>query len=251
MAKQKGIIRLKGTIGDINFYSTRNGGDLARAAGGGFNRQGNKKNPTMVRTRENASEFGHCSKVKKAFKIALAPFVCIRKDGSLHGRMMTLFTKIKSLDRIHTRGNRKVATGLETSLGIHLLRSFVFTPACNVMDVLGASIDYDFMSRRCSITNFDVRNVSFPAGATHLALTLGLLHFDFDTLTYKLKSSTPVYIDKMHSATSLELSVEDPEVVGMQIAVLGLKFYQEVDSTYYLFKSANAVGVEVLGVLGK
>lgn len=101
------------------------------------------------------------------------------------------------------------------------------------------------------MTNFDVRNISFPAGATHLALTLGLLHFDFDTLTYKLRSSTPVYIDKMHSATSLELSVEDPEVVGMQIAVLGLKFYQEVDSTYYLFKSANAVGVEVLGVLGK
>lgn len=251
MARQTGIIRLKGTIGDVNFYSTSTGGDLARSAGGGFNSMDNKNKPTMVRVRENANEFGHCSKVKRVFKLSLAPFLCIRKDGSLHGRMMTLFTKIKSLDRNNTRGNRKVDMGLETSLGIHLLRSFVFTPACNVMDVLGASIDYDFLSRRCSMTNFDVRNISFPAGATHLALTLGLLHFDFDTLTYKLRSSTPVYIDKMHSATSLELSVEDPEVVGMQIAVLGLKFYQEVDSTYYLFKSANAVGVEVLGVLGK
>ncbi|MEH6763730.1 MAG: hypothetical protein V7655_04450 [Aequorivita antarctica] len=250
MAKQIGIIRLKGTIGDTNFYSTPNGGDLARTAGGGFNSNDIKKKDTMVRVRENASEFGHCSKVKKAFRVSLAPFLCVRKDGSLHSRMMTLFTKIKSMDRVSRRGNRTVGKGLETPLGLDLIYNFVFTPACNVIDTIGASASYDFGIRSCGITNFDIKNVSFPSGATHMALSLGLLHFDFNTLTYKLKMSTPLYIDKAYGATFFELSVEDPEVAGMQIAVLGLKFYQEVKGTYYLFKSANAVGVEVLGVEG-
>lgn len=248
MAKQIGVVRLKGTIGDINFYSTPKGGDLARNVGGGFNSSDNKKKDTMVRVRENAREFGECSKVKKTFRIALAPFLCVRKDGSLHGRMMTLFTRLKAMDRVSLRGNRTVGNGLETPLGIHLIRNFVFTPACSVMDRMGASISYDFGIRSCRVTNFDVKNVSFPSGATHMALSLGLLHFDFTTLTFKLMMSTPLYIDRAYAATSFELDVADPSVAGLRIAVLGLRYYQEVEGTYYLFKSANAVGLEILGV---
>lgn len=248
MAKQIGAIRLRGTIGGINYYSTKIHGDLAREAGGGYNSNDIKNKDSMLRTRENGMEFGHCSKVKRNFRLALAPFLCVRKDGSLHARLMTLFTKLKTLDRMNIRGQRKVGRGLETPLGRREMRSFVFTPACNVMDILAASVSFDFGTRSCSVTNFDVRSVSFPTGATHMALTLGLLSFDFDTLAYKLKTSTPLYIDGTFNATSFELNVEDPEVPGTAMAVLGMKFYQEVEDTYYLFKSANAVGVELLGV---
>lgn len=247
MAKQTGIIKLKGTIGDINYYESKNGGHLARAAGGGY-QKGSKGKESMLRTMENASEFGRCSKTKKAFRIALAPFLCVRKDGALHGRMVQLFTKLKDLDPVNSRGNRYVARGLEALKGIEMLRSFVFTPSCNVTEVLAASLHYDFDSRTLSVTNFDIKNVGFPSGATHMALTLGLLHFDFDTLAYRLKNSVPLYIDKNYSATSFEINTELPEVDGWAVAVLGMKFYQRVESTYYLFKSANAVGVEILGI---
>ena len=247
MAKQTGIIKLKGTIGNINYYESKNGGHLARAAGGGY-QKGSKGKESMVRTMENASEFGRCSKTKKAFRIALAPFLCVRKDGALHGRMVQLFTKLKDLDPVNSRGNRYVARGLETLKGIELLRSFVFTPSCNVTEVLAASLHYDFDTRTLSVTNFDIKNAGFPSGATHMALTLGLLHFDFDTLAYRLKNSVPLYIDKNYSATSFEINTDLPEVDGRAVAVLGMKFYQRVESTYYLFKSANAVGVEVLGI---
>jgi len=102
MAKQTGSIKLKGTIGDINYYKSKNGGHLARAAGGGF-QKGSMHKESMVRTMENATEFGRCSKTKKVFRIALAPFLCVRKDGALHGRMMQLFTKIKDLDLVNSR----------------------------------------------------------------------------------------------------------------------------------------------------
>lgn len=249
MAKQTGTIKLKGTIGDINYYKSKNRGHLVRAAGGGF-QKGSKHKEQMARTMENASEFGRCSKTKKVFRIALAPFLCVRKDGELHGRMVQLFTKLKDLDAVNTRGKRCVGRGMESPLGVQMLNSFVFTPSCKVMDILAASVYYDFNSRTLRVTNFDIKNTGFPSGATHMALTLGLLHFNFDTLDYQLKNSAPLYIDKGFSSTSFELQTDLPEVEGTAVAVLGVKFYQSVESTYHLFRSGNAVGVEVLGVGG-
>lgn len=249
MAKQTGIIKLTGTIGDVNYYKSKNGGYLARAAGGGF-QKGSQHKESMVRPMENASEFGRCSKTKRVFRIALAPFLCVRKDGELHGRMMQLFTKLKDLDTVNKRGDRRVGYGMETPMGRQLLKDFSFTPSCNVAEVLAASLNFDFGTRTLRVTNFDIKNVGFPSGATHMALTLGFLHFDFDLLDYQLKNSVPLYIDKNYNAASFEMSTDLPEIAGMAMAVLGVKFYQQVQGTYYLFKSANAVGVEVLGIEG-
>ncbi len=247
MAKQIGIIPLTGTLKGINFY-VREGKPLARKAGGGFSSDAIKKKPKMVRVRENASEFGHCSSVKKHFRLSLSPFLCIRKDGKLHGRMMQLFMKLKNLDRINIRGQRRVGPGIDTEAGKQLLRNFVFTPDCDVLAVLGAAGNYDSMAGTYSLTNFDIRNVWFPEGATHLALTLGLLHFDFESLEQELKLSPPLYLDKEFTGTSLSLNVAPPSVFGVAVAVLGMKFYEEVNGVFHIFKSAKAVGVEVLGV---
>ncbi len=247
MAKQVGIIRLKGTIDGINYYAHKDAGDLARKAGGGFS-PGSHKKESNVRPRENASEFGHCSRVKGRFRFALIPFLSVRKDGSLHGRFMQLFTALKKLDKVNNRGERKVARGLETPLGRHLMQHFEFTRQCRVLDILGASVNFDFTSRTLQVTNFNIEHVSFPAGATHLSLTLGLLHFDFDTLQYQLKCSTPFYVERDFNESSFEMHVALPEGNGMAMAVLGMKTYQKVEGTYYLFKGANAVGVENLGI---
>lgn len=64
MARQKGIIRLKGTVGGVNFYNNRYG-DLARESGGGFDSNSSKKYP---RIKENNDEMGMASKVNKVFK---------------------------------------------------------------------------------------------------------------------------------------------------------------------------------------
>ena len=72
MARQKGLFKVTGTLGNVNFYVV-NGVGYARKAGGGFNGKAIKTKASMRRVRENASEFGHCSSVKKAFRIALLP----------------------------------------------------------------------------------------------------------------------------------------------------------------------------------
>lgn len=245
MAKQTGIIPLSGTLGGINFYK-RNGKGLARNAGGGFNGDDIKTKKSMVRVRENASEFGHCSTVKKSFKMSLNPFLCVRKDGKLHGRMMGLFMKLKGLDQINVRGQRRVAPGAETIEGKRLLLGFDFTPDCDVQAILGANWVYEAATRTYSVTDFEVKRVNFPEGATHLALTLGLVRFNFETLEYELKTSAPLYIDKDFEDVSFVLSVAEPDLAGFEMAVLGMKFYQEVDGRFYIFRSARAVGLAVV-----
>ena len=63
MARQKGIVKLKGTIGDITFYKTQDG-HLAREKGG-VDASRIKNDPAFQRTRENGSEFGRAGKAGK------------------------------------------------------------------------------------------------------------------------------------------------------------------------------------------
>ncbi|EIA08653.1 hypothetical protein HJ01_02375 [Flavobacterium frigoris PS1] len=53
MARQNGIIKLKGTIGDITFYKTKDG-HLAREKGG-IDAKGIATDPAFQRTRENGA----------------------------------------------------------------------------------------------------------------------------------------------------------------------------------------------------
>ncbi len=246
MAKQIGIVRLKCTIDGINYYKTSVGGHLARVGGGGFNSK-NKNKPNMVRAMENANEFGRCSMLKKQFKIALNPFLCVRKDPRLHGRMMQLFTEIKGFDILSKRGERNFGNGLLCEKGKLLLENFNFTPDFALSGLLKVFGSYNFVERKYKITNFDVRNIKFPSGSTHMALTLGLLHFDFRTLQWDIKTSVPFYIDKSFDETEFEIMTGLPQTEGNKIAVMGLKFYQKIQDTFYLLKSADSVGIEILG----
>lgn len=66
MARQKGIIKLKGKIGDISFYKTQDG-HLAREKGG-VDGERIANDPAFVRTRENGAEFGSSANSGKTLR---------------------------------------------------------------------------------------------------------------------------------------------------------------------------------------
>jgi hypothetical protein len=69
MARQRGIIKLDGTIGDITFYKSKDG-FLAREKGGvPADRIAN--DPAFQRTRENGAEFGRAGKAGKTLRTAI------------------------------------------------------------------------------------------------------------------------------------------------------------------------------------
>lgn len=249
MARQTGIIKLSGTIGDLNFYESH-GGHHARRSGGGFNSHDVKNKPSMARVRENYSEFGQCSHTKKYFNRALRPFLCIYKDRTLHGRMMALFMAIKKLDSGGARGQRTVHGGLQTMRGRRLLQDFEFTPSCHVASYLPGTTHYDASSRTFTVSNFNTSQLSYPNGATHMALSLGVLHFDFETNTYELTQSAPLYIDASFADAAFSLQAPAPSLLGTAIALIGVKFYQAVGGQFVVLRGQKAVGLEVVLVEG-
>ena len=249
MAKQTGIIPLVGTLNGINFYYL-NGKPIARKAGGGFTRKAIKTKASMERVRENANEFGHCSAVNKAFRSALYPFYKGHKFTHFHSRLMGLFTRIKALDTSHKRGKRSVANGIGQEHGFKLLEQFSYTPACDVRQVLPFELDVSSANLALTITDFDMAQVGFVDGATHIALTYGVLDFDFDHLNYALHLAPPLVLDRSYSGSTLTLEPDTlPSGLGTALCVLGVRFYQEVAGALYVLNAKDSVGIAVLKCL--
>jgi hypothetical protein len=247
MARQKGLIKITGTLDDVNFYVS-NGVAYARKAGGGFNGDAIKNNRSMQRVRENGSEFGHCSRVKKQFRLALLPFLKDLKGKALHSNMTQLFLAIKALDAVSERGQRNVAQGLQTAKGKRLLRQFEFTPQSSLLNALYSQTSFDWASQSLHISDFNPRDFKAPKAATHVGVTLGVLDFDFETLASSFKVSTAYFLPVGAGATSFDLqpnAVITPEYVG--IAIFGVRYYEVIDTEVYGLDTC--VGVRVLECL--
>jgi len=85
MAKQKGIIKLKGTIGDITFYKSKDG-YIAREKGG-IDARRIATDPAFQRTRENGAEFGRAGKAGKTLRTALRPLLIYSSDSKMVSRL--------------------------------------------------------------------------------------------------------------------------------------------------------------------
>jgi hypothetical protein len=109
MARQKGIIKLKGTIGDITFYKTKDG-HLAREKGG-VDASRIKSDPAFQRTRENGAEFGRAGKAGKTLRTALRTLLINSADSRMVSRLTQSMVKVIQADLVNDRGLRNVIDG--------------------------------------------------------------------------------------------------------------------------------------------
>src|SRR6478609_9254268 len=107
MAKQKGIIRLKGSLGGITFYQ-RNGDNLSREQNGP-EKSKIQNDPNFARTRENNQEFGGAATIGKALRVGLVQEFDEMADSNTTGRITRLMKQIISRDITGIRGQRAFA----------------------------------------------------------------------------------------------------------------------------------------------
>lgn len=246
MARQNGIVVLTGTIGGLNFYS-RKGEAFVRKAGGGFDGVAIKKKASMVRVRENGSEFGGCTKAVRQFKTALHPLLSLVKDGSGHNRLVQLFSRIKNLDEVSVRGRRHVHQGLLSVLGRETLLGYVITPGPGLEAVLLHAFEFGWGAAGFTIPNFLPSKLAFPKGATHLELQSGSLVIDFEQRHHSFAGSVPFIIAKTAEVTSVQLAPDPiPEGNGFRIGVVFLRFMQEINGVLYPFKEVPYTVMEVV-----
>lgn len=247
MAKVKGIVELNGTIGALNFY-TRKGVAVVRAAGGGFNGTAIKNKPSMLRVRENGSEFGGCMQDVKLFKQGLSSYLCLFNDGMLHQRLVSLFTKLKDFDLSSERGKRCVRIGLKNEQGKSILQHYIISSGGNLRDLLKQPYTFDWVSG-LTLVNFNGGFLPFTSGATHLELGLGCLVVNFEAKTFSFSKSEFVYLDAYSTGT---VAVPVPSVAidaGVQVGVVFCRFVQKINGVYYPLKTDNGLVLEVIGVL--
>jgi hypothetical protein len=237
MARQKGIIKLKGTIGDITFYKTQDG-HLAREKGG-IDASRIKSDPAFQRTRENGSEFGRAGKAGKVLRTALRALLLNSADSRMVSRLTQQMVKVIQADTTSIRGLRNVIDG-----EAELLTGFEF----NIRGKLGTSLFAPFVGAIDRVTgNITVDLASFipsnmiaaPTGTSHFKIISAGAEIDFEGETFVEAHSETAILpwDATPTVAINQTNTVTPASTKPLFLALGVEFYQEVNGQMYSLKN--------------
>jgi hypothetical protein len=250
MARQKGIIKLKGTIGDITFYKTKDG-HLAREKGG-IEASRIKNDPAFQRTRENGSEFGRAGTAGKILRTSLRSLLVNSADGRMVSRLTQAMVKVIQADMISVRGLRNVIDG-----EAELLTGFEF----NIRGKLGTSLFAPFMAaidRASGAISVDLDSfipanmIAAPSGTTHYKIISAGAEIDFEAETF-VEAHSETAILPWDAAATVPISQVNAVTPGSTkplFLALGVEFYQEVNGQMYALKNGAYNPLSLVQVSG-
>ena len=248
MAQQKGIIKLKGKIGDISFYKSQDG-HLAREKGG-VDGDRIKNDPAFVRTRENGAEFGSSANAGKALRDALRPMLMSASDNRLTSRLTKVMTEIKNLDATSARGERTVGTAIANVTAMQFLKGFNF----NLRAILGAVLfkPYSVNTATGDITIKDlvpINDIKYPSGSTHMAIRGAWAQIDFVTGKYEVAQTQTENLPLDGTSNNLLLKpVGALAIGGTNLFLLQIEFFQELNGIQYSLKNGAYNALAILEV---
>lgn len=265
MAKQKGFIKVKGSLGGLTFYEA-NRQELIRTTGG-VDKSRIEKDPSFKRTRENMSEFGGSAKVGKALRTGFASIIKGLSDSTAVGRLTGVMKRINSLGP-GIRGKRTFEI-LPNKL---LLEGFEFDKFKTMESIFYAPYGLPTLDANRSVAtwvvpDFNTSNyMNAPEGATHFKLLLAttvLSDYTYNIgMGYEPVNATE---NEVHGlAESAEIAIGGlvgsdttltvdlgfgaalPATVGV-VNAIGIIFYQEINSQFYELASDNALKLVLVG----
>ncbi|NOZ35080.1 MAG: hypothetical protein GXO80_07270 [Chlorobi bacterium] len=264
MARQKGPIKYIGTLGDIRHFKIKNTDGYFAGMVGGPTAEQIKSDPAFARTRENMSEFGGSAITAKAVRVAFSEIVKSIADSRLTGRLTAIMKRINKEDTNGIRGQRSIlVTQFSENLkGVEFNKKTTFGSIMNTPFTITTNVDRN--NSDLLIPAFNPKNsINAPIGATHFRIvnaigTLSDYEFKTDTRKYEpindaLNMEHHVayspYLDlksNIGTDTTITATLAGSPVIPAELVVLnviGIEFYQEVNSEYYLFASGHAAKI--------
>ncbi|MBN8834337.1 MAG: hypothetical protein ABS68_12910 [Niastella sp. SCN 39-18] len=251
MAKQKGIIKLDGTIGGITFYKSTQDGYLAREKGG-VSAEKIATDPAFQRTRENGEEFGRAGKAGKLLRNAIRAMLQNASDSRMVSRLTQKMVEVVQADATNPRGQRNVIDG-----EAELLQGFEF----NISGKLGTTLYAPYTSTidrvagtlEASIPSFVPLNmIAAPGGTTHFKIVSAGAEIDFENETFVMDSNESAILPWDTTATavlSLTNTVTANSTKPLFLA-LGIEFYQQVNGQMYPLKNGAYNALSLVKVSG-
>jgi hypothetical protein len=251
MAQQKGILPVKGTIGNLNFYKSRDG-YLVREKGG-VDAERIASDPAFQRTRENGAEFGKAGKAGKLLRNAIRALSQNAADSRMVSRLTKQMVQVIKADTVNPRGLRNVIDG-----EAELLQDFEFNIngklATTLFAPYTAAIDRVTGILTIEIPAFiPVNMVAAPGGATHFKINSAGAEIDFEGNQYvvAVESTTELPWDNvLTNAVSLSANVTANSAHPLFL-VLGIEFYQEVNGSMYPLKNGAFNALSLVKVSGQ
>lgn len=248
MARQAGIIKLKGLIGDISFYKTSDG-YLARQKGG-VDGDRIANDPAFQRTRENGAEFGRAGKGGKLIRNAIRVLLRRAKDKRVTSRLTGQLMAIIKTDTINGRGMRTIVDG-----NMDLLDGFEFNKRGKLGTTLFAPYDHaiDRVTGEVSI-DLDVfqplLRINAPSGTTHFSVAMGGAELDFanETHVFETDQTTILPYDNAPTTAINLVAALTPNSTLPIIGILGVEFFQEVNGEMYALNNGAFNALAVVGV---
>ncbi|MFC6095698.1 hypothetical protein ACFPVY_03485 [Flavobacterium qiangtangense] len=250
MARQKGIIKLKGTIGDITFYKSKDG-YIAREKGG-VDPSRIANDPAYQRTRENGMEFGRAGKAGKVLRNAIRTLLLNASDSRMVSRLTKAMIKVIQADLVSIRvlrnvidGEAELLTGFEFNAG-GVLSTTLFAPyVANIDRVTGlVSVNFEpFVAR-------DMINA--PGGSTHFKLRTAGTEVDFEAQT-SVTQMAESDILPLDGPITQQIVLENNVTAAstkVLFAVIGIEFYQLVNTEMYPLKNGAYNALSIVSVSG-
>jgi hypothetical protein len=251
MAKQKGIIQLEGTIGNITFLKTKDGFMAKQKSEVSASKIAS--DPAFQRTRENNAEFGRAAKAGKTLRVAFRSLIQKAKDAIYVARITQVFTEVIRMDQTNPRGQRNVIDG-----EAELLQSFEFNDNAKLSATLFAPYNA-VLNRVTGDANISIDPfvpadaISIPGGTTHFKVVAGAAEIDFENEVYNVDVSETGFLlvnNLPTAAINLNHSLPANSTHPLFL-ILGLQFYQEVNGTQYplrngIYNCLSVVKVDAL-----
>ncbi|CAN5384805.1 hypothetical protein BH10BAC3_BH10BAC3_09820 [soil metagenome] len=249
MAKQESIIPLRGTIGEITFYHTKDG-FLAKKKSS-LDKTRIINDPAFIRTRENASEFAKACAAGTLLRKAFKPLVKKGSDRLVVSRLTKIMLAVIQSDPIHSRGQRAIASG-----NLSLLKGFEFNAAAiltaNFFAPIQPSDDRATGLATLYVETFSPCNMTRKvSGATHCRVSAAAAAIDFTGGTcIAAKTESDYYVSLIDNSTPpMQLTVPIPAVCAEPVfLVMGIEYFQEINGTIYPLKDTGCHAFSIVAV---
>jgi len=232
MAKQRGIIKIEGSLGDITFFKTQDGYLVKEKSDIGGRIATDK---AFQRTRENNAEFGRAGKAGKVLRTAIKSLLLNAKDGRMTSRLTKEMMKVVKADATSDRGLRNVIDG-----EIGFLQGFDF----NINAVLSTSMSVAYVPQIDRVTGLlDVSLPAFipaneiiaPDGATHFKMVSGGSEVDFENETAVTSTSETAILpwNNIPTVPATLSNAVTAKSIHPLFLLFGIQFYQSVNGKFY------------------
>ena len=250
MAKQIGIIKTRGTIDDLTFAKTKDGYIVKKRTSLDGSRINSDSN--FQRTRENNSEFGKAAKAGKLLRNAIRTQLQNAKDFRVVSRLTKEMMKVIKADTTSTRGQRNVIDG-ETEI----LQGFDFNINAKLSTALYApytsAIDRVTGALTVDIPSFiPADSVAAPTGTTHFKIVSAAAELDFENESFVTdnKSTAILPWNSIAMAVINLANAVTPNSTHPLFLLLGIQFFQEVNTVFYPLKSGVFNSLNLVKVNG-